>query len=169
MRGEAKNRKGEKRKVREGYRGYLVYAMTIEQVMQMVHNGFASSRVKDYPGESKDHPLIWPVMDDWEGAKALVDAVLGKDLPFLRSAIQRFPTYDLGLDKYIERLELEQSGGESIVRQVIREKIYNGHRVCTELETSKIDGKRSIVIAIYRGHSRLLSKTIAREPEGSHV
>lgn len=151
---------GEASKTREGYRGWILMKSGIDQALKAVLTGFATMKVKgQYPAS-----IYWPDINDWEGMKGFIDAVMAKDIVLMETIQKEFPEYDLGINEFVERLKREGfdkfPGGCKIIRT---QPLPRNMRIDTEIVTDK-DNVMHIRNVIRRRSEEIAVKILASCP-----
>lgn len=149
----------QKRNTPLGHRGWLVMNVPSEDIVRCRPSPFAKAKLADYP-----QPLIWPRYGDLNGGKALVEAVMTKDLPALERMQAQFPDMDLGLGEWYQNLRKEFVAASALTRKTLKERFLpNGRRLVLELVTDTDTGHRQIAASFYRGRTRLTSKVLSED------
>ncbi len=142
-----------------GHRGWLIVNMSMDNVVKCSPAPFSNGKLSAYP-----QPLIWPVYGDLVGGKALVEAVMTKDIATLIQMEKQFPEYDLGLGEWGKQLKAGFIAETAKKRKILRSRLFpNGRKLCLELVTDTDSGNRSLVASFYRGRTRITEKTIAAD------
>lgn len=144
---------------RMGHRGFLMENRSIEQCITIHPSTFSKSKLLEFPVE-----FVWPIYNDWDGAKILIDAVMARDARTLGLLQQKHPEADFGLGEWWEVLKLEFVKKQLIKRKILRTRKLDELRdLRLELETHSETGARALVAGIYRGSNRVASKLIYQE------
>lgn len=148
-----------KAKDRQGYRGWTLGNVHTDGITKCWHSAYSAPKLSAFPT-----PLHWPRIGDFNGAKALVDAVMDRDIVAIERLGAQFPEYDLGLGEWGKALKMEYVRQSGMSRKILRKRIFpNGRMLTLECVTNGDTGKRSIVSAFYRGRTRLAEKTLSQE------
>ena len=149
-----------KAKDRTGYRGWTLGNVHTDGVVKCWHSKYSAAKLSMYPS-----PLVWPRLGDFNGAKALVDAVMNRDIVAVERLGSQFPEYDLGLGEWGKQLKTAYVAESANARRIIKKRLLpNGRLLTLECVTNGDTGKRSLVACFYRGRTRLSEKTFAQEP-----
>lgn len=152
--------KGAPKQARQlGHRGWLIVNMSMDNVVKCAPAPFCREKLSEFP-----HPLIWPRYGDLVGGKALVEAVMSKDVAALMRMEKQWPDYDLGLGEWFKKLKSDYVAETAKKRKVLRQRLFpNARRLTVELVTDTDRGTRSIVACFYRGRTRLTEKTLVAD------
>lgn len=156
----AKGMTGEK-SGRVGYRGYLLVHLMVEDVIAATYNPVTgkSLATKGYPTK-----FIWPEPDDFDGAKALVDAVLSRDAIAIGRFMARFPDVDFQLGDWWDQLRAEVVKEHRHQRTLLREReIRPGVHMGLEVLKDRDTGLRTLQAFFRRGTLRTGIKPLFRE------
>jgi hypothetical protein len=102
---------------RAGHRGWTVDNCAIPRHVKAFHGGFAKSAgsLKAFP-----EPLIWPTFNDLDGAKLMIDAVMGSDFDMLRELKADFPAHTFGFEVWMQGKIAEGVPGAGSRDRVLR-------------------------------------------------
>jgi hypothetical protein len=153
-------RDGNDNKRRVGHKGWLLGKVVREGVISIEPCKWSVEKLAEYP-----QPLIWPIVDDFAGARKLIDAVMDRNAEMMRSLIKRFPEYNLGLGDYVDRMEERAKKIASVHRKVIK----RIHKMGMDTEIAivmdpEVRKEASLVITITRGMRLIASKVVACVP-----
>lgn len=144
---------------REGYRGWIIIASAIDNLMIINQSPFAKDKLKEFPKR-----IVWPIVGDFETARQFIDAVMNRDLKTLTIMIGNHPDYDLGLGEFYDKLK-EAAKEESFytVKTLRVKPLTVGRTLRLEVITDKRNGLRKLQESIYRGNIRIACKVHAEE------
>ncbi len=111
---------------------------------------------KSLPADAPDK-FTWPVYDDFEGARRLIDAALAFDLAGVRRLLARYPQHDSGLGSWLAvQSKLRPPG--VISRRVVKVVKRVGRR-CLLLELLELDdGAKVPALCLYEGARRIVER-----------
>ncbi len=149
-----------------GHRGWVIQNVPTEDIVRCRPSTYAKNTLTAYP-----QPLIWPRFGDLAGGRALVEAVMTKDLPALERMCAAFPDFDLGLGEWYDQLKKDFVAASAKKRTTLKERtLPNGRRLTLELVVDSDTGHRQIVASFYRGRTRLTTKVLKEDRKASaHV
>lgn len=155
-----------KPKDRCGYRGWTIGNIHTDGVVKCWHSPFSSAKLATYP-----QPVYWPRLGDFHGAKALVDAIMDKDIVAIDRLGAQFPEHDFGCGEWGKNLKAEYVRQTGLKRKILKKReLANGRTLTLELVTDADTGQRRITSAFYRGRTRLAEKTVVTDTqEKTHV
>lgn len=144
---------------REGYRGWIIIASAIDNLMIINQSHFAKGKLSHLPKR-----LVWPILGDYDGAKAFVDAVMISDLKAMTVMQGAHPDYDLGLGEFYTKLQEAAKEESNYQIKTLRCKpLTIGRTLRLEVVTDKRTGQRKLQESIYRGNIRIACKVHASE------
>lgn len=142
---------------KQGHLGWSIMRTPTRRAMRVYPSGFAKKNLAGKP-----EVMWWPILDDWAGAKSLIDAIMDDDRDALHEFTLKYPEHEFGFESLLKG---HDRGGEIIERRTIRSiMLKREHRLDIDL-VEKLDESIELHARIMRG-----SKEIAKEviwPDGS--
>ncbi len=146
---------------RVGWKGYLLVRSTSDDVIRIGYNPVTGKALAEKGCPSK---FIWPDMDDFDGAKVLVDAVISRDAIGIGRIMRRFPDVDFQLGDWWDQLRAEVVKEHQHQRTMLREKeIRPGVHMGLEVLKDRNTGLRTLQAYFRRGTLRTGIKPLLRE------
>ncbi len=146
---------------RAGHMGWMLNAVVVEQCVNITPVQFSKAALlkKGYPDK-----FFWPVFQDFDGAKMLVEAVMARDLDAIRSLNARHPLQDFGLKDWIAQVEAQQQVDASLVVAVVKtQALPRGFTLQHVLESNSVTGERRLLRRLMNGKQRVAQEIIATE------
>ncbi len=95
-----------------GYSGWVINRVPSKQAMRIFVAPFSRPHLKDKP-----QTVYWPVLDDWDGAKRVIDAMMNNELELMNEFKLRFPEHEFGFEKMLEGHATDE---EVVERRVLK-------------------------------------------------
>lgn len=143
-----------------GYNGWFIVRAATKRMMRLGPAGFAKANIvkSGAPGV-----IWWPVLDDYEGPKKVIDAVMATDLDYLHELTLRFPEHTFGFEGMLTH---HNRGREIVERQTLRTTpLPREHRL--DIEAVKLlDGRVQVVAYCRRGMKIIAQEVLYDSTDG---
>ncbi len=151
--------KSESDKRRMGHKGWMLTSMSVDQCIKVSPITFSKAKLMEmgYP-----NGFIWPVVDDFDGARMLVDAVMSRNTEQIRALNGRHPLADFGLADWMEEVDNKHDQDCALVVKVVKtQPLPRGFRLEWVLETNTITNDRKLTQRLMSGRLCHATKLIA--------
>lgn len=138
-----------------GYMGWYIVRTATKRMMRCAPAGFAAAKA-NLAGQPK--VCWWPILDDYEGPKLMIDAIMQTDRGYLHELTLRFPEHHFGFEEVL--LTDYQRGGEVVERQTLRTvTLPREHRL--DIDAVKLlDNRVQVVAYVRRGMKDIASEVL---------
>jgi len=137
---------------KEGYLGWVIMRTPTRRSMRIFHSGFAERNLAGKP-----KVVWWPVLDDWEGAKHVVDLIMDDDRDGLFELTLRYPEHTFGFEPLLKG---HDRGGEIAERVTLKSIILKrGHHMDIDL-VEKLNGTVELHARIMRGGKAIVTEVV---------
>lgn len=137
---------------KHGYMGWYIMRVATKRMMRCAPAGFAAAK-ENMAG--RPSLVWWPVLDDLDGPKLMIDAIMADDRDYLHELTLRYPEHTFGFEMVLKN---HDRGQEVVERQTLRSiMLPREHRL--DIEAVKLLDERVQVVA----YCRRGMKTIAEE------
>jgi hypothetical protein len=146
---------------RAAHMGWLMVSAVVEQCIKISPVQFSKAKLMElgYP-----ESFLWPVFQDYDGAKMLVEAVMARNVDQIRMLNGRHPLADFGLKKWIGELEAKQEHDRSLVVKVVKKQaLPRGFSLEHILEANSVTGERRLLRVLMNGKQRVAVEVLKTE------
>ncbi len=141
--------------------GWLMVSAVVEQCIKISPVQFSKTKLMEmgYPSS-----FLWPVFQDYDGAKMLVEAVMARNLDAIRMLNGRHPLADFGLRAWIKELETKEESDRALVVKVVkRQALPRGFSLEHRLEVNSVSGERRLLRVLLNGKQHVKTEVLKSE------